>query len=86
MRSQLSFEPHPFIRPPYRSRVYICPFRGGGGGIKEKLHILKNKYAMTGLRPIHTVYIIVLDGFISNNTNFDYINFAHQYIVIFMLL
>ena len=28
MRSQLSFEPHPFIRPPSRSRVYLCPFRG----------------------------------------------------------
>ena len=27
MRSQLSFEPHPFIRPPSRSRVYLCPFR-----------------------------------------------------------
>ena len=28
MRSQLSFKPHPFIRPPSRSRVYLCPFRG----------------------------------------------------------
>ena len=28
LRSQLSFEPHPFIRPPSRSRVYLCPFRG----------------------------------------------------------
>ena len=28
MRSQLSFEPHHFIRPPSRSRVYLCPFRG----------------------------------------------------------
>ena len=28
MRSQLSFELHPFIRPPSRSRVYLCPFRG----------------------------------------------------------
>ena len=28
MRSQLSFQPHPFIRPPSRSRVYLCPFRG----------------------------------------------------------
>ena len=27
MRRQLSFEPHPFIRPPSRSRVYLCPFR-----------------------------------------------------------
>ena len=27
MRSQLSFEPQPFIRPPSRRRVYICPFR-----------------------------------------------------------
>ena len=30
MRSQLSFEPHPFIRPPSRSRVHLCPFRGWG--------------------------------------------------------
>ena len=34
MRSQLSFEPHPFIRPPSRSRVYLCPFRGPTGCIK----------------------------------------------------
>ena len=31
LRSQLSFEPHPFIRPPSRSRVYLCPFRGPSG-------------------------------------------------------
>ena len=28
MRSQLSFEPYPIIKPPSRSRVYLCPFRG----------------------------------------------------------
>ena len=35
MRSQLSFEPHPFIRPPSRSRVYLCPFRGQYGFKKK---------------------------------------------------
>ena len=28
LRSQLSCEPHPFIRPLSRSRVYLCHFRG----------------------------------------------------------
>ena len=34
------FEPHPFIRPPSRSRVYLCPFLGGGGHLELQHQLL----------------------------------------------
>ena len=56
MRSQLSFEPHPFIRPPSRSRVYLCPFGGNGAaGMIRRMTIAR------------ALFIIVTRMFVTRN-------------------
>ena len=54
MRSQLSFEPHPFIRPPSRSRVYLCPFRGFENHLMQELFLLCGAHK-TRTAPYHPV-------------------------------
>ena len=60
MRSQLSFEPHPFIRPPSRSRVYLFPFRGDLAHRKSSLVIIcpnSNLVLSTLIWPQNTILV-----------------------------
>ena len=60
MRSQLSFEPHSFIRPPSRSRYTFAPF---GGHTAAKSVTVK----ITGYMHIHGIPAVCKSHYLEGN-------------------